>query len=145
MADVSVIIGDEKKTTDTSGTVVFEVGTGTHEVTIEKERWKRKVKTIEMNGQHQKMHIPMHIKKYNDLYITVYDACLGTPIKNATITVEGYGNVHTDENGTAMVMIVNLLEPTEHDLMVTTDGYHTETRWVKMADTKQLCIELVPK
>lgn len=145
MADVGVTIGDETQTTDTSGQVVFEVGDGTHKVTVEKERWGSITKTIEMNGQHQEMHIPMHIEQYNDLTITVCDTSLGTPIRQSTITVDCYGTVRTDETGTAMVMIERMLEPTTHDLMVAADGYHTETRHVTMANDKQLRIELLPE
>jgi uncharacterized membrane protein len=145
MADVDVTSGDETKTTDVSGTVVFEIGSGIHKVTAEKQRWETSTKTVEMNRQHQVMHLPMHIRKYNDLTVTVSDASLKTLIQGATVTVKGYGTVQTSDNGTAMVMIEHMLEPTNHDLTITADGYHSETRQVTVSDDKHFDVELVPK
>ena len=53
--------GDERKTTDESGNVVFEVGDRPHEVALEKEGWENKTETIGEDETGQKVHIPMYV------------------------------------------------------------------------------------
>lgn len=50
-----------QKTTDDSGTVVFENGGGPYEVTLEKEGWRNKTATVEMNDTQQEIYIPMYV------------------------------------------------------------------------------------
>lgn len=145
MADVEVNSIGETKMTDDSGTVVFEVENGVHEVTAEKERWGSVTKTIEMNGHDQAVHVPMHIKQVNELHVSVHDASLGTPVAASEVFIERYGTSQTDKSGDVTVMIEKMLEPTTHSLEVTAEGYHGETRQIEMDSNQQLNVELLPQ
>lgn len=46
LEDCIVEYGDERKRTDGSGNVAFDVGTDPYELTLEKEGWQSKVETI---------------------------------------------------------------------------------------------------
>lgn len=145
MADVLVENGTEQVMTDTNGTAVFELEAGTYEVTISKDGWGTKTRTIELGGQDQELHIPMHASQFNGLELSVCDASHGGPIKDAVITISGYGTAYTDEDGAALVIIEQMMEPTHHELTVTADGYCTETRQMTLDDDKHLRLELLPE
>lgn len=145
MSDVSVYLDDEKRLTDESGTATFEVRTGTYELRVEKDRWETVRKTLHVDGKDREMKVPMHIDWYNDLRVTVLDARYGRPIKRAEVSLTGYGTERTDGDGTAMLMVERMMEPTDHELTVSADGYRTETRQLTIGDDKRLTIELLPK
>ena len=145
MADVMVENGTQQAMTDTTGTAVFDLEDGTYEVTVSKDGWGANTRTIELGGQDQEIHIPMHASQFNDLDLFVGDASHGEAIPDAAATLSGYGTVYTDENGEAMVMVERMMEPTHHELTVTADGYRTEIRQVTLDDDKHLRIELVSR
>jgi uncharacterized membrane protein len=145
MADVMVENGTQQAMTDANGTAVFDLEDGTYEVTVSKDGWGANTRTIELGGQDQEIHIPMHASQFNDLDLFVCDASHGEAIPDAAATLSGYGTVYTDENGEAMVMVERMMEPTHHELTVTADGYRTEIRQVTLDDDKHLRIELVSR
>lgn len=52
---------NEQKTTDESGTVVFENGDGPYEVTAEKNGWQDKTETIKEEGNQREISLLMHV------------------------------------------------------------------------------------
>lgn len=66
LEDCIVEYGDERKRTDGSGNVAFDVGTDPYELTLEKEGWQSKVETIGGDETDQEVHIPMYVTETID-------------------------------------------------------------------------------
>lgn len=145
MADVMVRNGVLDQMTDDSGKATFDLEDGTYEITVEKDGWGSETRTITMGGEDQEVHFPLHTQKFNDLTFVVCSASHGGPIENAEVTVSGFGTIYTDRGGETMAMVERMMEPTEHEITVSADGYHTESRQTTLGADKHLRVELVSK
>lgn len=145
VSDVCVTLGAGQKLTDESGVVAFEVGTGSYELRVEKDRWESVSETLTIDGTEEELQIPLHVDWYDDLCVIVRDASCGCPIKEATVSVSGHGSDHTDRDGVVLMMIEGMLESTDHELTVTADGYRKETRQITIRDDERLTVELLAK
>ena len=66
LEDCIVEYEDERKRTDESGNVAFDVGTGPYELALEKEGWQNKVETVDGDETGQEVHVPMHVTETID-------------------------------------------------------------------------------
>ncbi len=61
LEDCVVEYQNERKETDESGTVDFQISEDSAEVTLEKEGWQNKTETVEAGETDQEIHVPMYV------------------------------------------------------------------------------------
>lgn len=144
LSDVSVTLGEQEQMTNNAGEATFEVNNGVYEIITEVDDWETKIKTVVIKEDSEQLHIPLHIKHYDDITVFVRDASCGDIVENATISMSGYGSRNTDCNGEATIMTNCGIEPQEYNLTVTAAGYHQEQRQVTIRDDKDIHIYIIP-
>lgn len=61
LEDCVVEYQNERKETDESGTVDFQISEDSAEVTLKKEGWQNKTETVEVDETDQEIHVPMFV------------------------------------------------------------------------------------
>lgn len=146
MGDVEVTVGNERQMTDEDGIARFEVKRGTHEVTASKRRWEPKSKTVTADEETQTLHMPMHIRHYNDLMVVTRDSARGQYIRDATVRADREWVARTDEEGTARLRLENQLEPFEYQIHVEHDKYREEAQTMKIDEKdKEMEVHMISK
>lgn len=146
LPDADVIMDGKRQKTDDEGIAAFEVEEGRHEITIMKRRWEPKSKTVTVNKEEETLHIPMHIREYNEVITAIYDACLGTPVEDATVSVHRERIERTNDMGIARLLLENQLEPMEYPIRVEHPDYHAETQRIRIDEEDMRTeIEMLPR